>query len=185
MLSSLLLKTQEYSTDKKIFLSTVLLLVAFSALCQNTNNVWYFGDGNFLDFNTNMATPVLSANGAELATPTSTYCQEGSSTICDAAGNLLFYNNSENVWDKFYNIMPNGTNLTGSASTSAQTIIVPKPGSNSIYYIFHLDFAAATPNLGLFYSEVDMTLNGGLGDVTVNKNIVVLGYCDTSTTGDC
>ncbi|MFT6244348.1 MAG: gliding motility-associated-like protein [Salibacteraceae bacterium] len=157
----------------KIILSIAFGLITLLSIGQNTNNIWYFGDGNFLDFNANMATPVLSANGVEVATPTSTYCQEGSSTVCDAAGNLLFYNNSENVWDRFYNPMPNGTNLTGSAVTSAQTMIVPKPGSPSIYYIFHMDYAAGTPNLGLFYSEVDMTLNGGLGDVTANKNIAL------------
>ncbi|MCJ8289122.1 MAG: gliding motility-associated C-terminal domain-containing protein [Crocinitomicaceae bacterium] len=150
-----------------------LSLLSFLSFGQNTNNIWYFGDGNFLDFNANMVNPVLSANGAEIATPTSTYCQEGSSTMCDAVGNLLFYNNSENVLDKNYNVMPNGTGLIGSASTSAQTIIVPKPGSTSLYYIFHMDFAAGTPNLGLFYSEVDMSLNGGLGDVTANKNIAL------------
>lgn len=156
---------------KRLLLS--FLLFGFFSFGQNTNNVWYFGDGNFLDFNVNMATPVLGANGVEIATPTSTYCQEGSSTMCDASGNLLFYNNSENVFDKNYNLMPNGTGLNGSAATSAQTLTVPKPGSTNLYYVFHMDYAAGTPNLGLFYSEVDMNLNVGLGDVTANKNVPV------------
>ena len=159
----------------KLLFLFILLLCSSISIAQNTNNIWYFGDGNFLDFNANMQTPVLSANGVEMATPVSTYCQEGSSTICDASGNLLFYNNSENVWDKNYNPMPNGSGLIGSASTSAQTMIVPKPGSSDIYYIFHMGYAAASPNNGLYYSEVDMSLNGGLGAVTANKNISLGG----------
>ncbi|GEM_PF-2003377 len=160
----------------KIFALLISLIITGSSIGQNLNNIWYFGDGNFLDFNANMNTPVLSANGAEIATPTSTYCQEGASTMCDAAGNLLFYNNNENVFDRTYTLMPNGTGLIGSASTSAQTLAVPNPANNSIYYIFHMDYAAN--GLGLYYSEVDMSLNGGFGDVTANKNIALpTGAC--------
>ena len=91
--------------------------------------------------------------------------------MCDNNGDLLFYNNSENVFDRNYNLMSNRGGVTGNAGTYAQTLAIPKPGSNSIYYIFQEDYAAVNPNPGLFYSEVDMTLNGGFGDVTVNKNI--------------
>ncbi|MCH2223633.1 MAG: PKD domain-containing protein [Crocinitomicaceae bacterium] len=159
----------------KQFFALFFLLVGLFGFSQNQNNIWYFGDGNFLDFNVNFNNPVLTGNGAEIATANSTYCLEGSSTVCDAAGNLLFYNNSENVFDRNFNPMPNGVNLNGSATTSAQTLAIPKPGSQTIYYIFHMDFAASAANLGLYYSEVDMSLNGGLGDVTVNKNILLGG----------
>lgn len=154
-------------------LISLFLLLSFNILGQNVNNVWYFGDGNFLDFNANFNNPILSGQGVEIATPTSIYCQEGSSTMCDANGDLLFYNNSENVFDRNYNLMPNGGNLIGDAQTSAQTLAIPKPGSSSIYYIFHMDYAASTPNTGLFYSEVDMSLNGGMGNVTAMKNVSV------------
>ena len=153
-------------------------MIAVLAFGQNVNNIWYFGDGNFLDFNANMTTPVLTGQGTEIATPTSTYCQEGSSTMCDINGDLLFYNNSENVFDRNYNLMPNGGGLIGDAGTSAQTIAIPRPGSPDIYYVFHMDYAATNPNPGLFYSEVDMSLNGGFGDVTTNKNISMnIGDC--------
>jgi gliding motility-associated-like protein len=135
------------------------------ASAQNTNNIWYFGDGNFIDFN---AAPSIAANGVEVATATSTYCLEGSSTMCDANGQLLFYSDGRNVWDRNYNLTPGGTGLDGHLST-AQCLIIPQPGSNSIYYIFHADYAGNAG--GLKYTEVDMSLNGGLGDVTLNKNI--------------
>jgi gliding motility-associated-like protein len=133
---------------------------------QNTNNNWYFGDGNFLDFNT--PAPTITSNGVQIATPTTTYCIEGTSSISNTSGQLLFYSDGRTVWDKNYNQMPNGTGLNGHRST-AQVLIVPKPGSNDIYYIFYADFAGDAN--GFSYTEVDMSLNGGLGDVTGTKNI--------------
>jgi gliding motility-associated-like protein len=65
--------------------------------------------------------------------------------------------------------MPNGLGLLGDPSSTQSGIIVPKPGSNDIYYVFSV--AAIGGSAGLTYSEVDMTLDGGLGDITVNKNI--------------
>jgi len=151
----------------RLFLFFLLICgLAGSSIAQNTNNIWYFGDGNFLDFNT--ATPTISGNGTQVATATSTYCIEGASSICDNGGNLLFYTDGRTVWDNTFNEMPNGTGLNSSIS-AAQCIIVPKPGSTTSYYVFHADFAGNAN--GLSYSEVDLTLNNGLGDVTANKNI--------------
>lgn len=51
------------------------------------------------------------------------------------------------------------------------TGIYTLPGSTTIYYVFTLDYEAH-PN-GFRYSIVDMSLNGGLGDVTSNKNVLI------------
>ena len=90
-------------------------------------------------------------------------------TISENNGDLLFYTDGITVWDKQHNIMPNGTGLTGDSSSTQSAIIVPKPGDVSIFYIFTVDDLAG-PN-GLRYSEVNMTLNGGNGDITNQKNI--------------
>jgi hypothetical protein len=72
--------------------------------------------------------------------------------------------------------MPNGINLYGNYSTT-QILIVPKPNSSSIFYIFTAS-AQGNSNYtpvekrGFHYSIVDMTLDGGLGDV-VTKNILL------------
>ena len=67
--------------------------------------------------------------------------------------------------------MPNGSGLLGHPSSTQSGVIVKKPGSTSIYYIFTVD-ATALPN-GIRWSEVDMTLAAGLGNVTANKNILL------------
>ncbi len=156
-----------YIHMKRLIPQFIFLLISFTSIAQNNNNVWYFGDGNFLDFNN--VPPTLTGNGTQVATPTSTYCLEGSSTVCDATGQLLFYTDGRSVWDRNYNLMPNGTGLNGHLS-SAQVLAVPQPGSNNIYYIFHTDYAGNAN--GLSFSVVDISLNGGFGDVTTKNTLL-------------
>ncbi len=149
-----------------LILTACTLLIGSSITSQTLNNIWYFGDGNFIDFNT--TTPTIQGQGIQIATPTSNYCIEGTSSICNSSGQLLFYSDGRSVWDKNYNLMPNGSGLNGHLSC-AQCLIVPKPGSSVLYYVFYGDYAGNAN--GFSYSEVDMSLNNGLGDVTALKNI--------------
>ena len=63
--------------------------------------------------------------------------------------------------------MPNG-NLIWSNGTLSQVLIVPKPLTPNIYYIVTTQIQGQSP-LNLQYHTVDMSLNGGLGDV-ISKN---------------
>ena len=137
-----------------------MVLVNFSISAQAEASKWYFGINAGLDFSS--GNPIALTNG-ELVT------DEGCATISENNGDLLFYTDGITVWDKQHNIMPNGTGLTGDSSSTQSAIIVPKPGDVSIFYIFTVDDLAG-PN-GLRYSEVNMTLNGGNGDITNQKNI--------------
>jgi gliding motility-associated-like protein len=72
--------------------------------------------------------------------------------------------------------MPNGSNLLGGFYNSCTqgALIVPFPEDDQRYYIFTLDELEVDPTNpvaddGLRYSIVDMTLNGGLGDVQTNN----------------
>jgi gliding motility-associated-like protein len=70
--------------------------------------------------------------------------------------------------------MPNGTGLLGDASSTQSATIVPDPGNANRYYLFTTDQGGyAGPNLGVFYSIVDMNLNSGYGDVSV-RNVQLL-----------
>jgi gliding motility-associated-like protein len=70
--------------------------------------------------------------------------------------------------------MPNGTGLLGGVTLSSTTaaVIVPKPGSSNLYYIITVD--EFTSNNGVRYSVVDMTLNGGLGDIVAGQKNIFL-----------
>lgn len=140
------------------------LLVLFLACCQLNGQVqkrhanhWYFGEQAGIHF----------TNGDPVALTDGQMTQnEGSGTISDADGNLLFYTNGVEVWDANHNLMPNGTGLIGNES-SAQVLIAPWPGNSERYCIFHTDYYLGLA--GVYYSVVDMTLNNGLGDVIPNQ----------------
>jgi gliding motility-associated-like protein len=136
------------------------------AFAQKQGNIWYFGTSAGIDFNP--AVPVALNNGA-IST------NEGCSSISDATtGQLLFYSDGITVWNKNHIAMPNSltTPLNGNPSSTQSAVIVPKPGSSSLYYIFTTQAVGAF-NSNLCYSIVDITLNAGLGDVT-NINTVLM-----------
>ncbi|MCF6182695.1 T9SS type B sorting domain-containing protein [Lutibacter sp.] len=150
---------------KRIVFFWIILLPILS-FSQKEAAFWYFGQNAGLDFNS--GTPVVLTNG-KLST------LEGCATISDATGNLLFYTDGVKVWDKTGTIMPNGTGLLGNTSSTQSAIITPKPNNPNQFYIFSVDQRTALSALstnGINYSLVDMSLNGGLGDlVTSQKDI--------------
>lgn len=147
----------------KLSFTLILVLLSFLGIqAQGEANVWYFGRNAGIDFNSGSPTPL---NDGQLNTG------EGCATIADANGQLLFYTDGITVWDKNHDIMPNGTGLLGNSSSTQSAVIVPKPGDSNIYYIFTVDDFAGVD--GLHFSEVDLTLNDGNGDVTSMKNVLL------------
>ncbi|RYD90928.1 MAG: hypothetical protein EOP54_23255, partial [Sphingobacteriales bacterium] len=142
----------------------LMLLHVLAAFSQKHTNLWYFGINAGLDFNNGNPVPVFGGQ---------TFTAEGSSSIADENGSLLFYTDGVTVYNKNHQIMQNGDGLMGHSSCSQSALIVGRPGSDTRFYIFTVG-AMEDPN-GLNYSEVDMTLNGGLGAVTAVKNINLLG----------
>jgi gliding motility-associated-like protein len=134
-----------------------------SVLAQKEGNNWLFGNFARVDFNSGV--PVALTDGAMNT-------EEGCSSVSDNMGNLLFYTNGVKVWNSQHEIMPNGVELLANVSSTQAALIVKKPGLNSIYYIFTTDHQAGSN--GFRYSEVDINLEGGLGDVNENKNILIL-----------
>jgi gliding motility-associated-like protein len=146
-----------------LFQLLVLILFSGNLFCQGESNKWYFGFNTAIDFNSGF--PIV-INGSAMNQ------LEGCASIADAAGNLLFYTNGVKVWDKNNVQMPNGFSLLGGASSTQSALVLPKPGSSTLYYLFT---AAQEANGGIAYSMIDMTLNGGNGDiVSGTKNTVLL-----------
>ncbi|WP_405569827.1 T9SS type B sorting domain-containing protein [Winogradskyella sp. Asnod2-B02-A] len=185
-------KISNYFNLKK---TTFLLLI----ICFNSNNLfgqreaknWYFGRNAGIEFTSNSSQRLTDGN-IEAA--------EGCASISDAQGNLLFYTDGFNVMNSNHELMNVNDELLGHWSTTQSSIIIPKPNSNSIYYIFTLDvpttenaeyypdpnpdpthfniFDDSSPsddglNNGLNYSIVDMTLNNGLGGITSSNNHLI------------
>ncbi|WP_430902459.1 hypothetical protein, partial [Paraflavitalea sp. sgz302552] len=146
----------------------VLLMILISTFmvsfcwAQKENNVWNFGYGVQANFNS--GNPVFEP-GSQLNS------WEGCSSISDRNGNLLFYSDGMNVWDRSNAIMQNGNLLQGDTISTISSLIVPFPGSNTLYYLFTINSLESKPG-DLKYNIIDITLNGGLGGVVVgSKNI--------------
>lgn len=145
----------------------LFLLLLYQAPCraQKEGYVWTFGDNALLDFNQD---PPQALNTSAMQTPW------GCASMSDADGNLLFYSNGEFVWDASHQLMPNGLGIGGNRKAFQSTIITFDPGSPNRYYIFAIN-THSPPNPfpdgptwhRISYSVVDMTLNGGMGDVVL------------------
>lgn len=144
----------------------IVLLFSYSAVFSQSETAnWYFGVHAGLHFTT--TGPVVIPSNMLVT-------NEGTSSISDASGNLLFYTDGILVWNKNHLVMPNGSGLFGGISSTQSALIVPQPGSTTLYYIFTTDeFGGAN---GCRYSVVDMSLQAGTGDIDTSlKNVPVLG----------
>ena len=143
----------------KYFILIIILLPFNYLIAQKEANVWYFGEYLGLDFNSGQPQKLSGMMRAS----------RNCASMSDSSGNFLFATNGEAIWNRDKVIMQNGDSLKGSRAASAGVLIIKKPGSDHLYYVFTVPSYQNTP--GLYYSVVDMDLDNGLGAVTQYKNI--------------
>ncbi len=174
-----------------IFLFFVLFLTFNLPAQSNEANIWYFGNGNGLDFNQD--TPKKLTNGL--------FSGGTISTICDAnSGNLLFYTDGMSVINHIHKVVKNGNGLLGHATN----VIVPYPQKKGFYYIFSVSIddtkkseyekldttklvkisenywskmvakydTVNQKTARLYYHLVDMNKNNGLGEVILKNQLM-------------
>ncbi len=149
-----------------------VLLVALSAnelAAQAENNWWYFHNAA-VDFGS--SPPAVHTTSAMVQ-------NEGSSSISSATGELLFYTDGITVWNRNDAPMPNGNGLLGGYSAAQSALIVPAPGHCDVYYLFTVPEESNT--IPLAYSIVDMSLAGGLGDITLKNIPLIAGVTEGLT----
>lgn len=144
----------------KNFLRVFIFLITLSTYAQKEASFWYFGENAGLDFSS--GTPVVLTDG-KLNT------REGCSTISDKNGQLLFYSDGTTVWNKNHEVMNYtggipANNLFGNPSSTQSALVVPNPTDTNLYYIFTVDDFGG--DKGLNYYTVDISKNGGLGEIT-------------------
>jgi len=101
---------------------------------------------------------------------------EGSSSMSDAAGNLLFYTNGEKLMNRFHQVMLNGGFIYGNVSSTSNSVIAQLPGDANIYYLFTVG-AAGIIDEGLRYSVIDMRGDNGKGEVvSANNDLIADSY---------
>ncbi len=168
------------------------LFLTNASFSQGLNNLFMFGYNRNGNVPSNMdllsGAPVLSTalRGMNM--------QTSHANITDSLGNLLFYTNGIYIADASNDTMINGSGLNPSFITDGyqnyglripqSDLIIPKPGSSSIYYLFHCTWDDGFTNFSaakyFYVTTIDMNGNNGLGEV-IDKNNVILS--DTLTGG--
>ena len=143
-------------------LFVVLCLTFYCALAQEQDFNWVFGHHAGLNFSSGSPVPFTST----------IYSVEDCASISDSSGELMFYTNGVNVYDRTGVMMPNGDSLATNfpwqygADAPQSVLILPVPGSSEFYFLFTRSDSA------LFYSVIDMNLNGGYGDLAVKNQML-------------
>ena len=150
--------------------------VLYSCSCYAQLNKWIVretsGQIHLVDFTTPVPTVSYPAPGF------GTGPEEDLNIITDSNSRVLFSsvsqgNNTIILRDSNWVTMPNGSGLTGHNSSFASAIC-PRPCSPKQYYFIHFKTGAGGLD-SLFYSVVDMTLNGGSGDVIPTQKNIYIG----------
>ena len=131
------------------------------------------GEHGGIDFNGDSA--------VSLYRPDNSIVWRTSASICDSGGNLLFYTNGFQVFNRNFELMENGDSLNiGDYITFGYdllalpdaALIISFPENSNKYYLFHfdnnyneIDFQSWLFPNHLFYCVIDMSLDGGLGGI--------------------
>jgi gliding motility-associated-like protein len=166
-----LLPLRNIFTLISVLLAWLCPLPAFS----QTDAHWYFGRKAALDFNVSG-----SQSGPAVLSNSVMTTAEAAAAVSDNSGKLLFYTNGVQVFNRNHRVMLNGDGLKGDAS-ACQIAVVPQPGSNTIFYIFTTDAFENDFLAGYYYSVVDISGDGGLGDV-ISKNNLLWASCSERIT---
>jgi len=128
---------------------------------------WYFGEGNGWHFVNDTVMPLLDSQ-----IPPFHY---SSASVSDPyTGELQFYCVSQMFWTADQQLQP--SNFAPYFGFTEHTQAVLRPGSSDQYgLIFHSDNDTATEG-SLWYAEVDMQMNGGLGGLLPDLTMIAYAF---------
>jgi large repetitive protein len=141
-------------------------------LDDQSNNIWYFGDGAGLDFNPDPDDPdAPTPRPIENRHPQN--IPAGTTTISDETGQVLFYTDGATVWDLNGDEMANGDSIGGDNTASQSVLAVPVPDEQTIFYLFTTQLSADGTNVAS-YSVVDIKADNpsGIGNVVTKNNFL-------------
>jgi hypothetical protein len=164
----------------KTYILLFLLFFSLKSFAQNQNTRWIFGDSAGIDFS-NTLNPVPITSGMD---------SRGSCvSIADSNGNLRLYAATMpyfgpyTAWStKLFNsqnqMLIAADSITGEGWYNELALL---PRLNNIYYLLSIGLYGS-PSAGLYYTSIDMALNGGLGGV-LQENVQIdnIEYADCLT----
>jgi gliding motility-associated-like protein len=141
-------------------------------------NIWYFGQNAGIDFNPLFDVP--SSPAVPISNPVMD-APEGTSTISDRNGQVIFFTDGNKVWDR--NFTEVATGIGGDVSATQSVLIIPVPGDETLYYIFTTQEIYGSYTYRLAYSLFDLKLNNGTGGL-IEQNVTLFTKSTERITGN-
>jgi hypothetical protein len=193
-----------FNSIVKLFLSLAIFFYANILFSQKEDNVWVSGYnalnknkpdiGNEKMFGTVKLIFKNDSTSQSRVRYALNYFLTNSS-ICDSNGSLLFYTNGTKIFNKYDSLMQNGDSInegnyiiqidtslrSGGYNLFQSSIIVKKPISGNIYYLFQtfLDYNKSVSSdfyiSKLLVTTIDMNANNGLGKVIAKNETIIDG----------
>ncbi|MFY0643741.1 MAG: gliding motility-associated C-terminal domain-containing protein [Bacteroidia bacterium] len=155
---------------KRLLFGFLTLLISLPGLAQKSQegNIWYFGRNAGLDFKT--GTP-LSINNGQMNN------LEGVASIANDSGQILFYSDGMEVYNKLHQLLNSGSDLNGHRSSTQSGVIVPQPVRGNRFFLFTVDEEGGE----LEYAILDSAGSGGTGSI-YSRNHRLLNSADEKIT---
>lgn len=138
-------------------------------------NIWFFGQNAGIDFNPLPDNPPAPIQNGVMDAP------EGTATISDRNGQVIFFTDGDRVWDRNETEIASG--IGGDPLSAQSSLIIPVPGDETLYYIFTTQQVHGTYTYELRYSLFDLKLNGGTGGL-VEQNVLLFSKSTERITGN-
>ena len=146
------------------YLILIVTLFTLNVKAQHESDNWCFGSYNSLNFSSGIPTP----------TNDNILFMHNGTSVSDSMGNLLFYGYGGTIIDSSQNIMQNGSGMNGSSDAMNNGYTLKKPLSDSLYNIFSIYNSPWYVPGPLYFSELDMSLNGWKGAIPpLEKNRLI------------
>lgn len=161
-------------------------VIANPVFAQKETMLWYTNYGLKFDFSSDS---IKITKGSVIDSSRKDLNTINANTICDKNGNLLFYTNSETIWNKENRVMENGDSIKIGRCSGFRyqrtSVIIPFSSDSTKYYLVtgngnqwvSVCYNNDPPRADslLYYHIIDMSFNNGNGKV-VNKNIPFTRY---------
>ncbi len=126
--------------------------------------IWYFGSNAGLDFKYKPASNLTNSKISPI---------EGSSSISDTNAQLVLYTDGISVYNKSHLLIDNGSGLLGESSSTQNSLIIPQPKNDSIYFLFTVNTGGAGVGMGFRYNIINIKANSGLGKVQQKNTLLI------------
>ncbi len=164
----------------RIFTTIITLFLCFNVFSQNEEDMeWVLGTVGGVVLNFQNGDPTVTNFDRDFS------LSSANTSICDNSGEILFYSNGCQVFNKNFELLLNGDSLSFPGNPfcnandfgsplSQSVIIVPQPSLPGRYFLIHGEFVnSSLDTSSLFLSVIDMNANNDLGAVISKREIIL------------